>query len=97
MPGFLFNTVARIALRRGLAKQGLSRAEIRDKMDLVDDDMIEGATHEVGHSKVVGAIGDGTILQKIVDFFNSDLGKALIALLMKILLGGLLLTNTDEE
>lgn len=37
----------------------------------------------------VGVLGDGSIIKFFMDFLNSDLGKALISLLMKLLLGGL--------
>lgn len=37
--------------------------------------------------EMVAAIGDGTILKAIIDFFNSPLGKKLIDLLVSLILG----------
>lgn len=37
----------------------------------------------------LGAIGDGSLIKLFTDFLNSELGKALVAFLMQLILGGL--------
>lgn len=72
---------------------GLSLHEARELVAELDDDTINEGIKQVaptveGGAEAVGAIGDGVILQKIIDFINSPTGQALIALLLKLLMGG---------
>lgn len=80
---------ARLAARRELRKQGLSNDKIQAAIDACTDEVIDLAAEDAKVGAVVelpGAIGDGTILQKIIDFFNSPTGQALMAALIKLLL-----------
>lgn len=57
----------------------------------LDDDTVHGAAYDVavslGMKPVIGAIGDGSIIAAIVAFFQSPQGQALMAALIKLLLG----------
>lgn len=61
----------------------------------VDSDMIQVAITSAPTSALVDAVqqfntvaglGDGSIIAKVLEFLNSDLGKALIALLVSLIL-----------
>lgn len=93
MPGPLFKLRLRLKLRDELEGQGFTRRQIRNRLDELDDDVIERATAQVGATEAifalengVGAIGDGEFLKKILDFFKSDLGQALIKLILGFLI-----------
>lgn len=93
MPGPLFNLRLRLRVRDELANRGLTRRQIRDRLDELDETLVGTALAQAGAVEAVyalengvGAIGDGTILKAIMDFLKSDLGQALI----KIILGFLI-------
>lgn len=68
---------------------GLTRAQARRAVALVDSDKLTEAATKAGVAlppAVVGAFGDGHILQAIVAWFESPTGQAVIAALVKILL-----------
>lgn len=85
-----FRVGVRLALRRELGSRGYSRAQINDFIEAATDDVIETAVEDVegatGELKT-GAIGDGKIIDAIIEFFKSEQGKALIDALIKLLLG----------
>lgn len=91
MAGLLFLARAQMAAAAGLRRQhGLGFFEARRLASTVDASTIALATSMLpaeADREVVGAIGDGTILQAIIDFFNSDLGKALVQLIISLLIG----------
>ena len=69
---------------------GYTMAEARELAGDLDDATIHAGMKQVeGVAEAVGAIGDGTLLQKIIDFIQSPQGQALIALLIKLLTGGM--------
>lgn len=87
MHGPVFYAVTRLATRRELRKSGLRQAQVNDLMDACDDDVIDAA--EVAASVApadLAKIGDGTILQAIIDFLKSDAGQALLKALVTMLL-----------
>lgn len=93
MPGPFFKVRLRLKLRDELEGQGLTRRQIRNRLDELDDDVIERAAAQVGATESifalenwVGGIGDGEFLKRILDFFKSDLGQALIKLILGILI-----------
>lgn len=88
----LLVVLARAQTRQALRKSGHGLLDAIALSKEVDDDMVSAALAESSDEtraalSVVGALGDGMLLQKFLDFLNSDLGKALIALIMKLLLG----------
>ncbi len=84
----ILNRLTKLRVAAELRKtHGIGWDESRDLADSLTDDVIDSAVHQT--EGAVGAIGDGTLLQKLLDFFASPQGQALIALLIKILLGGI--------
>ena len=87
----LFYTMTRLRLRQALRDKGLSGAKLRDAVDDATDEVIDAARGLASvPPKDIGAdqpkaIGDGKLLDLLTKFFNSELGKALIAQLMKLL------------
>lgn len=95
-----FYPLVRLAARRELRSQGKSLRETRELLDAATDDLIDTATAAVEAAAQVpgefrlgagklGAIGDGSIIKAIMDFLASPTGQAIIAMLLKLLLGGL--------
>jgi len=82
----ILTRVIRFRVAVELRKQGHTFDEAHELAGQLTDDMIHAGVEQTDGA--VGAIGDGTILQKIIDFLSSPQGQALIALLIKILLGG---------
>lgn len=74
----------RMECRRQLRKLGYSGDKIDSVIDAVDGDEITATLAEVGGK--VGAFGDGTIINAIIEFFKSPEGQALIAALVKMLI-----------
>jgi hypothetical protein len=66
---------------------GYSRDEAREMTAELDDGLIQTALNQT--EGAMQAIGDGTLLQKLIDFIQSPQGQALIALLIKLLTGGM--------
>jgi hypothetical protein len=87
----ILNAVIRRRLIVELHKtHGYSMADARELAGELDDDTINnGIKQTEGATEAVGALGDGSFLQKILDFLASPQGQAMIALLIKILLGGM--------
>lgn len=81
----LFNL--RRELRLELRKRGYGVAAIASVIGAVDEPTIK----ECGTLMGVEAIGDGSILRQLIDafleFLRSEQGQALIAALLKLLLG----------
>lgn len=92
--GPVFNAVVRMRLRQEFRKQGLGVIESIRKANQATDEVISGLTDDaekISGTKVVGtAIGDGKIIDAIVDFFKSPQGQAFLDALLKLLLGLLL-------
>lgn len=82
-PRFYF--LVRQRLRRELISRGYARWQANEIIDELNDEVIDDCTAEVDPSSQ--AIGDGSIIDAIVKFLNSELGKALIAMLLKLLIG----------
>lgn len=82
----------KIQVRNGLRRQGKSFSEINSIMDGWDDGLPDIAASMLPgehQAAAVGAIGDGTLIQALIEFLKSPAGQALIAMLIKLLLGGL--------
>ena len=89
MPGLLFRARTQMAVASALRQKGFGILETRRLAASVDDDTIHLAMSMAPPSvaNAVGALGDGSILQAILDFFASPLGQQLIQLLVSLLLG----------
>lgn len=90
----LLTFYAKVHARRELSKQGYSFRQINDAMSQVDGQAVDAAAFSAGPDaeKAVGALGDGQIIQAILDFLKSPQGQALLDALVKMLialLGGL--------
>lgn len=84
----MFHPLARVAVRRELRSRGASFRESFVLAASLTADDIDGAVQAVeGAPAAVGAIGDGSVLKAIADFFASPLGQALIQLLASLLMG----------
>jgi len=82
--------VVRNQVRQKLREHGVSRSAINSVIDSVDEDSVAVAAESASVSMSampVGKLGDGTILNAIMDFLKSPQGQALIDALMKMLLG----------
>jgi hypothetical protein len=84
--GKLFHRITRMKLAAELRKKGHTVLEAHQLAQTMTDDVINSTLMTM---KVpLSAIGDGTILQKIIDFFQSPLGQMLLKLLMSLLFAG---------
>lgn len=88
----LFHHQVRKSFPGFIKKQGYSVDIINAAMDEVTPEMIDTAVAEVKGAKTkVKALGDGSILKNIVqaikDFFGSPEGQAVLAALLKLVLG----------
>lgn len=78
----------RLATRAKLREQGYRPREIDDLLDGATSDVIDhAATLASAEPPKMGAIGDGSILAAIIAFIQSPAGQALIAALLKLLVG----------
>ncbi len=91
MAGPLFRVRTQLAVAASLRQRGYGILEARRLSQTVDDDLIglAAATCPPDVGDGLGAIGDGTIIAAIIAFIQSPAGQALIAMLIKLLLGGL--------
>lgn len=85
MKGPLFRVRTQLGVAAGLREKGYGLLEARRLSQTVDDDLITAAAMQAGVP--TGAIGDGTILQAIIDFFKSPLGQSLIQAIIALLIG----------
>lgn len=88
--GPLVTILARAKCRSALREKGYTFRQINDVIGAVDDDALSWAMQESGVK--ASAIGDGKIIDAILDFFKSPEGQALLAALIKMLIaliGGL--------
>lgn len=97
MARILFYARARIQLRAALRQKGYSFAEAIALSNSVDTDTIDATVVEANAVNQVNAIGDGKIIGAIIDFFNSPLGKTIIDLLLKLLIGGLMTHDAEAD
>ncbi len=88
----LLKQLVRTQTRQALEDQGYGLLKAIRLSKAVSDSTIEAAVSssppevEAQLTKVT-AIGDGSILKFFTDFLNSDLGKMLIALIIKLITG----------
>ena len=83
-----FYAAVRMQAAKHLRADGHGILESRRLANKLTDEVIDQSIPDaeaVAGAKF-GAIGDGTILQKIIDFFNSPTGKGIIDALIQILL-----------
>lgn len=88
-PGPVFCAAVRAHLRKEFRKQGMGLIESIRKANDVTDEVIAGLipdAEKVSGQKV-GAIGDGKIIDAIIEWFKSPQGQALIAALVQLILG----------
>jgi hypothetical protein len=86
MAGLVLTIHARLAAGRELRHCGYTFRQVRDAMSCVDSDVVDAAAMMAGVVEKVGAIGDGKILQAIIDFFKSPEGQALIKAIVEMLI-----------
>lgn len=84
--GVLFHARVRLAVVADLRKRGSSFTDAARLAAGLSNDLIDGAA--AATPEVVAAVGDGSILSKILAFLDSPLGQTLVALLVELLLGG---------
>lgn len=85
----MFNLAVRLQARLTLREVGYGFFEINRLMAKCDDAVIADAVAASGAAiptEMVGALGDGAILKKIIEFLQSDTGKMLIQILLSLLL-----------
>lgn len=85
MKGPLFRVRMQLAVAAGLRQRGYGLLEARRLAQTVDDDLIVAAAMQAAIP--MAAIGDGTILQVILDFLSSPLGQQLIQAIIALLTG----------
>jgi hypothetical protein len=86
----LFNGLTKLRTRTTLREQGYGVDEASALLANCESAQIEQAAKQANVSlpenNAVGAIGDGTIINAILEFLKSEQGQALIAALIQILL-----------
>lgn len=84
----LLTFYAKVHARRELSNQGYSFRQINEAMSHVDGQAVSAAAFSAGPEVegAVGKLGDGTIIQAIVDFLKSPQGQALIQALVQMLI-----------
>ncbi len=87
MRGPLFYLRVRLAVARELREQHSVAFSASNSLSLqLDREAIDQAVEEVNATAPLEAIGDGRILAKIIEFLRSDMGRALIKVLVALLL-----------
>ena len=89
MRGRNFDLLTRLRVRAGLAEKGLRRRDVNRAMDGYDERILAMASVQSGVTVpnfAEAALGDGTIIKAIIEFFNSEAGKKLIDALIQLLL-----------
>jgi hypothetical protein len=89
-PGALFCVLVRAEARKAYRAQGFSFGESWRKAAELTDDVIAAAVpdaEKVAGVKVVGQLGDGSLLAALIEFLKSPQGQALIQALLKLLMG----------
>lgn len=89
MAGLLFRARTQIAVASALRQRGYGILEARRLAASIDEDTLHLAM-SMAPPAVVSAVvpvGDGGIIQAILDFFASPLGQQLIQILISLLLG----------
>ncbi len=81
----LFHALVRLRVAAGLREHGHSVLDARHLSESLTSEVIDAQT--AATPEAVGAIGDGTIIQAIVDFFKSPAGQQLIQALIQLLIG----------
>lgn len=88
--GIVFKIAVRQQLRKEFRSQGYGILKSMQMANQASDEMIDGLIADaeaLSGVKVVGtAIGDGKIIDAILDFFKSPQGQALIEALIKLIL-----------
>ena len=90
MAGLLFRAQTQIQVAAELRHKGYGFFEARRLAQSVDEDTIQLAVAMCPpdvKAATVGAFGDGSLIKIITDFFKSEQGQALIAALVKLILG----------
>lgn len=89
MAGPLFRARVQMATAAALRQRGFGFVEARRLAATVDADTISLAASMAPEEvqSAVGSLGDGTILQMILEFLQSELGNALIQLIISLLIG----------
>ncbi len=84
----LLTFYAKVRARHELRAKGYSFSEINTAMGQIDDHAIEAAAIMAGPETegAVHALGDGKILQAILDFLKSPQGQELIKALVSMLI-----------
>lgn len=83
-----FQSVIRGVVRLRLRRLGYDRSVLDDAVELVNEDLIELASlqSDIPILQDYQKIGDGTIIQAILEFLKSEQGKKLIDAILTIIL-----------
>lgn len=88
----ILTQLAKVRVRQALRQGGVSFVESVQLAATVDSDLFDMAVSLAppearAQLDTVSGIGDGTLLQRFLDFLNSDLGKMVVEIIRKLLLG----------
>lgn len=86
----IVKSLIRTQVRQAARDNGMGLLDAIRYSKAVSDSTIEAALNIAGEktrAKVasVQALGDGTLLNKFLEFLNSELGKALIAIILSLI------------
>lgn len=86
----VLKTLVRTEVRQAAREKGVGLLEAIRLSKAVTNSTIEAALADSPESTQVAltgteGLGDGTLIQKFLDFLGTDAGKALIALLLKLI------------
>lgn len=83
-----FHPLVRAKLRQELRrKHGLSFLDSMRAADDATDDLIDGVVAQQSQELADEFVSGGPVIDRILEFLQSDEGKALIELLIRILIG----------
>jgi len=83
----LFYRLVKMRTRLALRRRGVSGLDAWAAVEDMDDETIDAVAAAGGPMATAAGIGDGKILDAILEFLRSEQGQALIAALVKLLLG----------
>ena len=83
----LFYRLVKMRTRLALRRRGVSGLDAWAAVEDMDDETIDAVAAAGGPMATAAGLGDGKILDAILEFLRSEQGQALIAALVKLLLG----------
>ncbi len=80
-----------------LVDQGWTEDEAQRRVDTLEDDDIADAVRQAKATNKVKGLGDGVLLQKIIEFIKSPAGQLIVSIIIKFLTGGVLEKQPGSE